>query len=438
MSPMSRWTPAQVEKLAPDAASVKAARGLSRPGPWSDLGATDSLVWGKCQGSGKSPYQVSVDLTGPAFKCSCPSRKFPCKHSLALLMLWAAADGVVADMANSADFASDWAQSRADRNAQKKAKDAAPPDPEAQAKRLAERLAKMDSGIEDFELWLHDLVRQGLASARTQPTDFWERAAGRLVDAQLPGLADRVRRAGTVIGYSDTWLEYLLDEIARWYLAVRGWKRRNTLPDTLSGDLRAFLGWARPSAEVIENGNRLPGPWTVVGVSQDDTGRILAQRTWLSGPNGSHAIMLDFATAGGSFGVAQVVGTVIEGEAIAYPGAEPARVLVESGAAPTAAATSFPNAASVAANLDRVARWTAANPFSGVFPATLASVTPRVTDRDFSLVDEAGVRVVVNPMFRPWDLVIHCADGPTNVFGEWSDGTFNPLAVESSDRLVPL
>ena len=63
---MTRWTPQQVAALAPDASSLAAARRLARPGPWSDTGSTDTLVWGKCQGSGKTPYQVSVDLTGPA------------------------------------------------------------------------------------------------------------------------------------------------------------------------------------------------------------------------------------------------------------------------------------------------------------------------------------------------------------------------------------
>nr|WP_279163542.1 SWIM zinc finger family protein [Rhodococcus erythropolis] len=29
-----------------------------------------------------------VDLRGPAYKCSCPSRKFPCKHALGLLVEW--------------------------------------------------------------------------------------------------------------------------------------------------------------------------------------------------------------------------------------------------------------------------------------------------------------------------------------------------------------
>ena len=78
-----RWTTQQVAALAPDPKVAAAARGLTSLRTWSELGCTDSLLWGKCQGSGKSPYQVTVDLTEPAFKCSCPSRKFPCKHGVA-------------------------------------------------------------------------------------------------------------------------------------------------------------------------------------------------------------------------------------------------------------------------------------------------------------------------------------------------------------------
>lgn len=78
--PEQRWTTQQVVALAPDAASVSAARRLTNLRTWSELGCTESLLWGKCQGSAKAPYQVTVDLTEPAFKCTCPSRKFPCKQ----------------------------------------------------------------------------------------------------------------------------------------------------------------------------------------------------------------------------------------------------------------------------------------------------------------------------------------------------------------------
>ena len=424
-----------MEKLAPDDKSVKAARGLIKPGPWSDLGATDTLVWGKCQGSGKNPYQVSVDLTGPAFKCTCPSRKFPCKHGLALLIMWAESDGVVADMASPAGFASDWAGSRAARAARKESAEA--PDPEARAKRLEQRLEKMDAGIADFELWLLDLVRQGLAGVRSQPPEFWERTAGRLVDAQLPGLADRVRRAAHVVAAADDWLEFLLGELSRWYLAARGWKNRAQLSDALNGDLRAYLGWARTGAEVEEAGMRLAGPWTVLGVSQDDTGRILAQRTWLRSAEGTNAVILDFAAAGAALGVARVVGSVIDTQVIAYSGAEPARVMLVDGSHVTAAATALP-ASPISDNLDRLAGWVAANPFAGPLPAALSSVVPEITNDSFSLVDPAGDRLHVVQAFSPWDLAIHCAQGPVDVFGEWESGVFRPLSVVADGTLVPL
>ena len=77
----------EVIALAPDDASAKAARGLVAPSKWPLLGASEAAAWGECQGSGSKPYQTQVDLAGPAFKCSCPSRKFPCKHGLALLLL---------------------------------------------------------------------------------------------------------------------------------------------------------------------------------------------------------------------------------------------------------------------------------------------------------------------------------------------------------------
>lgn len=89
-----RWTADQVLALAPDTASRKAGSKLGAVGPWSEAGSSDEgTVWGLCKGSGSKPYQTVVDIadaSGPAYKCSCPSRKFPCKHALGLLLLWAA------------------------------------------------------------------------------------------------------------------------------------------------------------------------------------------------------------------------------------------------------------------------------------------------------------------------------------------------------------
>ena len=86
---MPTYTAAQIAQLAPDAASNKAAAALGA-NKWPLLEKQGNALWGHCQGSGKNPYQTAVDLSAePAFKCSCPSRKFPCKHGLALLLRYA-------------------------------------------------------------------------------------------------------------------------------------------------------------------------------------------------------------------------------------------------------------------------------------------------------------------------------------------------------------
>ncbi|MER7818614.1 SWIM zinc finger family protein, partial [Streptomyces sp. NPDC096153] len=85
-----RWTAEQVLALAPDMPSRKAGSRLGTAGPWSGTGGSGAgAVWGLCRGSGSTPYRTVVDTSGPAYQCSCPSRKFPCKHALGLLLLWA-------------------------------------------------------------------------------------------------------------------------------------------------------------------------------------------------------------------------------------------------------------------------------------------------------------------------------------------------------------
>ena len=85
-----------IEQLATDQSSLKAAAGLAKPAKWSGVGASHdgALVWGECAGSGANPYRVMADLRDLGNKCTCPSRKFPCKHVLALL--WMKAEAVTA------------------------------------------------------------------------------------------------------------------------------------------------------------------------------------------------------------------------------------------------------------------------------------------------------------------------------------------------------
>src|SRR2546423_12257836 len=78
----------KIEALAPDQAALDAARKLLKAATWPTLACDDAgLVWGEAQGSGATPYRVVISEIDAGYKCTCPSRKFPCKHSLALMWI---------------------------------------------------------------------------------------------------------------------------------------------------------------------------------------------------------------------------------------------------------------------------------------------------------------------------------------------------------------
>lgn len=87
---MRTITEQQIIGYAPNPNAVANGRKLSFGGGFLSRmrSGDDTFYMGECKGSGKSNYVVSADFveeSSPVFRCSCPSRQFPCKHSIALL-----------------------------------------------------------------------------------------------------------------------------------------------------------------------------------------------------------------------------------------------------------------------------------------------------------------------------------------------------------------
>lgn len=87
---MKNITEQLILSLASSPAAAANGKKISGSGGFRKLyrSADDTLYMGECTGSGKNPYITSADYIDPehpVFRCSCPSRQFPCKHSLGLL-----------------------------------------------------------------------------------------------------------------------------------------------------------------------------------------------------------------------------------------------------------------------------------------------------------------------------------------------------------------
>jgi hypothetical protein len=346
-----------IERLATDQPSLKAAAGLARPGKWSGVGASHdgALIWGECAGSGANPYRVMADLRDLGNKCTCPSRKFPCKHVLALL--WLKAEAIVPfGAADTPDWVSDWLGRRRtgaapkaagapaiakDVRAAQVAEPEAPEDPKAAARReaaSAKRAEETERAILDaldaLEQWIGDQLRLGLGAFVDDATARCRRIGARLVDGKAAMLAGRVdelpsrllalpsgdRAKGAVV------------ELGKLVLLARAFRAAPR-----DADIRRAVASAESKETVLADpaAPRISAVWEVLA-EQVHTRRdgLISQTTWLlnlgdTGPR--FAMLLDFFPASvGRRGSVFTPGDRFAGELAFYPGQAPLRAVLVS------------------------------------------------------------------------------------------------------------
>jgi len=375
-----------------------------------------------------------VDLAGPAFRCSCPSRKFPCKHAIGLLLLWAA--GGVPDAEGPADVAAGWLASRAER-AQRTVTTPAAPDPEAAARRAGQRRRRVADGVADLERWLHDQVDQGLAGADRAGYRPYQQVAARLVDAQAPGLADGVRRLASAAAGGDGWPGRLLDELALLHLLVRAHARLDTLDDATAAVVRRRLGEPERTQDVLA-GPALRDRWQVLGQSDASDGRLVVRRVHVHGEvSGRDAVVVAFAPPGQPLDVPLLVGSVVDADVHAYPG-DPTRVAVgeRHGDPEPLRDVRGVGYAQVATAWSRLL---AADPWATALPVVLGAVAPvRGTRGRWLLVDADGHASPVVGSEPPWRLLAVSGGHPVTVVGDRTVEGVRPVAAWTEDGLVPV
>ena len=474
---MMQLSASEILQLSPDDASAKAAKGLVVPGKWPRLEYDEQAIWGECQGSGSKPYQVQFDKSGPAFRCTCPSRKFPCKHGLALLLLMAQ-NPANFSAAEAPAWVAEWLASRQQRAEKQEARIAekrdAPVDPQAAARREEARLQRMAAGMEELERWLADRLRQGLAQLPGQAA-IWEEMARRMVDAQAPGLAFRLRQIGARVGRDESWPGYVLGGLGQLRMLIDAFRRLDSLPPAIQQDVRSALGLGVDRDSVLASGERLRDDWQVLGQSIDEDGNLWSRRVWLFGRQSRRtALLLDFAHGTRRFEQNYVTASSLNGELAFFPGNLPLRALstgdmqllpaspetkadsttIETNAGPrTIEADAGPRTIETNAGrtvnpkkgknltiaalptgqldtaLTALARAVAANPWQSPLPMMVDGV-PYISQRGWSLHCPEQRRLALRLRDEDgWQLLAASGGDPLTVFGEWNGEVLRPLAA---------
>jgi hypothetical protein len=462
---MNRWSPEQVEAIAPTPAALSAARPLTTITKWAGLGCDDRAVWGSCRGSGAEPYDTMVDHVGVVSRCTCPSRRHPCKHVLALLLLWS--NGDVLD-ASSPPAVSTWLDQRKVSDARevsdpRRGSDTTPtptsttPSPAAapndgdeaptsdeaptgdetpdRDRARDDRVERMYAGLTELDRWLDDRMRTGLADPTLARYGTWDDLAARLVDAQAGSLANRIRRLAGLVGASPDWHSDVLAELGLLHLLAQAGRRLGSLPGPLADAVATSVGWQVRQADVLA-GVPDTDTWIVAARSDTREDRIEVRRHWLRGTtSGRWALLLSFAAYRQSLDTSLTVGTAVVGDLHRYPGPALRALMGERGGDTIDLAR--PPVSDVLGACDEIGALLVAEPWLDRVPFTVrASVG--VDGSKFALADDGGTLPLVAAGRPLATLLAVAGGGSVDVTCEWTPHGVVPLTIHLDGRAIDI
>ncbi|MET0146106.1 MAG: SWIM zinc finger family protein [Ilumatobacteraceae bacterium] len=446
------WTIEQVVAIAPTPSAFAAADALALTSRWSSLGADDRAAWGRCRGAGREPYETMVDHAEVAWRCSCPSRSRPCKHALALLILWVR--GYVPVVVAPPGVHS-WIAGRRGREARDptaggprpgaaiddaEAPDPSPSDPPDLDRLRDERVARLHAGLVELDRWLDDRLRTGLADAALARYATWDELAARLVDARAGSLANRVRRLAGVVGARPDWHEVVLAELGVLHLLAQAGQRLPELPGPLADSVATACGWQVRQADV-RAGVPATDTWVVAGRSDTREDRIEVRRTWLRGhTTGRWAMVLEFAAYRQSLDTSLAPGRALVADLHFYPGPS-TRALIGDihdvhDQPATVGAPALP-VDTVAGACAAVGSTLSGEPWLDRVPATVRAAPARVDGRWF-LSDATGSIALVPGAPGLATLLAASVGEEVDVTIEWTTDGAVPLTVHLADRAIDI
>ena len=467
------WTPAHVASIAPDKRVAAAGLTLSTTGSWTGVGHCGNLLWGQCRSSGKKTYQVCADVSAPAFHCSCPSRKSPCKHALGLLHLWCAGR---ADEGEPADFVLRWAQRRENReNSENRAAELAEPtgstepaepassaeaaetaepaaraaSPRGSSRRPADARAshgeqRMTDGLDELDRWMADQVEQGIAASGEGLPTALRRLAARMVDAQAPALATRLRElaelteAAAADDKDPDWVQTTTDELGTIHLLVRAWRERKRLPSDLVTAMRHQLG-VSIQAEAVLTEPEVKDHWVVVGSQDRSEGEGMARHSWLYGRKTDRwARVIAHARERDELPRTYTAGTQVEARLHFYPG-DSLRALSRQEYPSTGAVTGWaPTPAPITGAREAWRDALAADPWADARPAIVAGRLAIDEAGHLALTDRSSMLPLVGETEQHRRLALSAASGDAVVAGLLSPKGLQPLSLVTGGTVVPL
>jgi uncharacterized Zn finger protein len=445
-----QWTDEKIAALAPNDSTERRGRTLANSAKWNVIATNYEAIWGECKGSGSQPYLVQVNLSGPKYKCSCPVRKPPCKHVLGLFFLFAKSSAVFKYQAPT-EAIKNWLSQQSTSTISSTSKTVAPVLKTEEAieqakiakeKRWAQRMQLMASGMDELELWLTDLIRQGIANTDIQKASFWNQVAAKMVDAKLPRISTYLKETHQLIQQNQNWSEIVVARLGELYLWAESFKKRALLSPEMQEELYQSLGKIVKKATILEQHPKTKDLWFVLGKKEgvDIEGRSF-RKIWLQGQKTKQqALILDYAF--GSMGYEQqyIVGDLLDGALVYYSKAYPQRAIFESfDSAKIYEKIEISTNKDLDSVLSSYGKALVQNPWLFSFPAGLSKLKAFLNDKKELQIKDINDTIIPLSNVKEevmWKILAISGGHSVSLFGEWNGLHFEPLSMLTDQGVI--
>lgn len=400
-------------------------------GQWEQTGRQGHCLWGIYRVADEEErHEVVVRTDDFRFRCKCADGSVLCPHAFNLLLLGVDAPRRFPE--NSAP--PHWAKTVIEQWDKAGGRIASQGLKPWNNRLQGKRLQQMSDGLALLELWLQDLLRQGLLTLENNP-DSINHIARRMVDHKLGTIGRRLRRWVSYLQQPD-WPPILLDEIGLLYLTIQAMRKLENLPQDLPEDLLTMMGVSIRRNDLLAEPQRVCGRYVCTGVMvKEEESNMQSIWSWLINlDEHAYTLLLDFEVNGVAAQRYPIsLGEVHDLELVYYPSVLPQRAVVRRGFLAKssderhALPRGFPTLSSFA---QEHARLVATVPWRSQVPALLDAVVPVLDGDGLYVVDKDRYRLPLQIEKAAWQELCSLSGGkPLTLFVVWNGRSLSALSA---------
>ena len=301
------------------------------------------------------------------------------------------------------------------------------------------REQRMRAGAAVLSNWLADMASNGLLDLAENTREKLDTISTRMVDAQMGGIARRLRLAEASIGSSQDWPFELTCSFGELAFVAGKMPEIESLSVELQNELLQFAG-VNVNKEAVLSSPGIEDHFLIGAIREREEERLRVRETYLIAKSGGAGFtVIDFAFGNRKFVTEWEFGDVLAATVCRYPGLPPYRAIVRKSESLGKRRLVPQGYFDLPTMADMLAGVVANNPVASDIPVILHRMQIHFDGPGISLIDPENRLLSVHlSEGQKWPLIALGAGNELSYFGIMRQQLFHPFAVWTKDRFIDL